>query len=241
MPDHALQKFSSLPPPLVIEPGVWGARQLEAGDAWSFDCVLIGQAIARLPLVVEVWRHALARGLGRLSSTAILESVGSADGTDVLWYDPRRGWLAQPETLVGVPPLEGYGAVSLAFVTPLRLKREGHLLTPNTLKPRDVLVATLRRIGLLAEFHGGQRLPLDYRQLAQRAETIEAEGALAWRDWSRYSNRQGESMQLGGVVGAWRLRGDLTPFLPFLYLAQWTHIGKGTVFGLGQVRLTLAP
>ncbi len=44
-------------------------------------------------------------------------------------------------------------------------------------------------------------------------------------------------MKLGGVVGTMRYRGELAPFLPYLKAGELLHVGSGTSFGLGQMRL----
>ena len=36
------------------------------------------------------------------------------------------------------------------------------------------------------------------------------------------------------------LEGEVGPFLPALHLGQWLHVGKETVFGMGQYRLEMA-
>ncbi|MFN3595527.1 MAG: CRISPR system precrRNA processing endoribonuclease RAMP protein Cas6, partial [Thiobacillaceae bacterium] len=94
------------------------------------------------------------------------------------------------------------------------------------------------RIALLHEFHGAGRLDLDFTQLKQQAAAIDSHKRLRWQDWTRYSSRQQKKMDLGGVVGEWRLVGDLSPFAPFLHLGQWLHVGKEATFGLGGYRLT---
>ncbi|MEZ5581405.1 MAG: CRISPR system precrRNA processing endoribonuclease RAMP protein Cas6 [Candidatus Competibacteraceae bacterium] len=46
----------------------------------------------------------------------------------------------------------------------------------------------------------------------------------------------------GGIIGELTLTGDkLAPFWPYLWLGQWTHVGKGAVMGLGQYRLLTDP
>ena len=43
-------------------------------------------------------------------------------------------------------------------------------------------------------------------------------------------------MQFGGLVGEVALDGPSLPELwPALWLGQWTHVGKGTAFGLGGI------
>jgi hypothetical protein len=46
-------------------------------------------------------------------------------------------------------------------------------------------------------------------------------------------------MTLGGLVGEWTLKGDLSPFIPYLFLGQWLHVGKNAVFGLGKYTTSL--
>jgi hypothetical protein len=46
-------------------------------------------------------------------------------------------------------------------------------------------------------------------------------------------------MNLGGVVGAWTLTGALGPFVPWLRLGQWLHLGKSATMGLGGYQLEM--
>jgi CRISPR/Cas system endoribonuclease Cas6 (RAMP superfamily) len=45
-------------------------------------------------------------------------------------------------------------------------------------------------------------------------------------------------MKLGGIMGSARYKGSLTPFIPYLKLGTYTHIGKNTTFGFGRYSLT---
>ncbi len=56
-----------------------------------------------------------------------------------------------------------------------------------------------------------------------------------WEDWKRFSGRQKQAIHLGGLVGHMTYQGNWQPFLPFLPLTEWIQVGKGTVFGNGQV------
>jgi len=82
-----------------------------------------------------------------------------------------------------------------------------------------------------------------------------AEARTGWVDWERYSRRQRQRMNLGGLVGQATYEGDastglstgastelstgLRPFLPLLVLGELVHVGKACVFGNGWYELEL--
>ena len=119
----------------------------------------------------------------------------------------------------------------------------GQPLGPDRLDARTLLSQMLRRASLVLDLHLGVR-PAPYDAPAMLAAVVptlsDDRRGLRWRDWSRYSGRQKQEMNLGGVTGAWTLRADpaaLAPFLPWLRLGQWLHLGKNTTMGLGGYRL----
>jgi CRISPR/Cas system endoribonuclease Cas6 (RAMP superfamily) len=57
---------------------------------------------------------------------------------------------------------------------------------------------------------------------------------LYWHDWERYSNRQETRMKMGGFMGEITYEGDFEPFLPYIRLGEYMHVGKGSSFGLGR-------
>lgn len=232
----SLQDFSQVPKPYVIEPPETGERDYAAGERLTFNIVLAGRALEHLPLIL--WAHvkAFRRGVGRGDGTAELVRVVHEGQAEAVILEGPDGAILEHETAVP-PALTFSDAVTLRFHTPLRLQANGRRATDGEYTARRLLMALVRRIALLCEFHGPGRLDLDFSGLARLAESIESRKRLTWQDWTRYSNRQKQKMDLGGVVGEWTLAGDLAPFAPFLHLGQWLHVGKETAFGLGRYTL----
>ena len=199
---HTLQKFSQLPVPYVIEPEVWGAHELAAGDTFSFQFVIIGDALKNLPLIVLAWRRALLRGVGVINGTADLLRVVhcTVDGEREV-FAPDDGSVlqhAQQITLSeGDFSIHDDIEIILNFVSPLRLQRNGHALAPDNLDARTLLMALLRRANLLSEFHGGRPLVTDFEMYVKLCELVSDQKNLRWRDWTRFSSRQGQKMTLG--------------------------------------------
>lgn len=68
------------------------------------------------------------------------------------------------------------------------------------------------------------------------AETVECtEANVFWQDWDRRSQVKGE-MTLGGLLGYMSFVGELTPFMRYLHIGQYLHLGKVTSMGLGAYR-----
>jgi hypothetical protein len=198
--------------------------------------VLIGRACDHLPIVILAWRRALARGLGPGDGTGDITSVGDEDGR--VLHTPADGGIVPHSAVSPAPTFSSSPTeLTLRFTTPLRLQEQGHALPPHRLTPRPLILAAARRASLLGEFHGDGAPAIDWKALAASADALSDERHLDWRDWTRYSSRQQQKMQLGGVIGDWTLRGDLTLAHPWLHLGQWLHLGKETVFGLGGYQL----
>ncbi len=237
---HALQKFSQVPVPYVIEPPEWGARVLAVGEVFSFNQVLIGSALRELPLVILAWRRALGRGIGTGEGKAELQRVvHCAETGETEIHRPDTGALLDHERKVSLRSTACAEAqrATLRFHTPLRLQQNGRALPPERLDARTLLMALARRASLLSEFHCGAPLIEDFPALSTACAGLREEKRLAWRDWTRYSSRQQQKMALGGAIGDWTLEGDLALFLPLLRLGEWLHVGKETAFGLGRYTL----
>ncbi|NGZ07738.1 MAG: CRISPR system precrRNA processing endoribonuclease RAMP protein Cas6 [Magnetococcales bacterium] len=227
-----------VPNPYMIEPPPWGERIYQPGESLVFHMVLVGKALAQLSLIVFAWQRALARGVGpdhgkaRLLRVVHVESQGERE----IFHSEGQSLLAH-DSCVSVPPWPGPSTVTMQIITPARVQRDGSPLGPERITPRDLLVNLMRRVSQVMELHGQRTMEADYADLAQQARLIDARGRLTWRDWTRRSARQQQTMALGGVVGTWHLTGPLELFWPFLYLGQWLHVGKNATFGLGHYRL----
>lgn len=228
---HALQKFSQIPNPYIIEPPEWGERLYQKGDTLAFNMVLVGRALQQLPLISFAWQRAFTHEVGH--GTAVLRDIQLLDPDNpASIYDAPINRMQPHKAQLQLPALDGDGFI-LNFHTPLRLQKNGRALQPSELTARDLLMALARRVSLLMEFHADHSIELDFSTLASLAPAIPFTHQLRWRDWTRFSSRQQQSMQLGGATGQWQLDQVPTLFHTLLQLGQWLHVGKNATFGLG--------
>ncbi len=137
--------------------------------------------------------------------------------------------------LTSAPEMEGRTyRLRIRFITPTELKSNQRL----ALRPEfSVLASRIRdRLSTLRELYGSGPLDMDFRTFGERARTIRLlDCNLNYMDLNRYSSRTGQIHSIGGFTGEVEYEGTLGPFLPFLHAAQWTGVGRQTVWGKGQI------
>lgn len=126
--------------------------------------------------------------------------------------------------------------VRIEFVTPTELKSEGR----SDARPEfAILFARVRdRVSTLRACYGDGPLPIDFQALGERAARVRMTADdLRWEHSERRSSRTGQTHPLGGFTGWAAYEGEVGEFLPYLRAAEYTGVGRQTVWGKGQIRL----
>ena len=231
------------PKPFVVTPPLEEKPAYAPGERLQFELGLFGAATQHFPICFGAF-EALGQhlGLGRNNGRYTIEQVEyfSAAGQPQLLY--RQGqWRFAQHTVTGQAIAAAGSAVTcrritLQLQTRLRLKDNGRIVSHGPAFSQ-LLDRLLGRLHTLATFHqGSELLPRPERnRLLAHAEEVQTEHAnVRWDDWQRYSERQKESMKFGGLLGEITYAGELDPFMPYLRLGEWVHLGGKTSFGLGK-------
>ena len=230
-----MSRYSEAPHPYVLH------ETQQDGSHVSLDLTLIGQANAHLTLMLHALQRAAASEQGIAGRRLRMQSLRQ-------WHEADQGWQELvmqhgtvnplPAQTPRSPPLPP-GNIRIDLLTPLRLRRQGQHVTPDQFGFADLFTHLLRRLSLLSYFHNSTPLDVDFRSLSQQARTITLHDArLQWIDLLRHSNRQHADMALGGLLGHIVLESTpLEAFWPYLWLGQYTHVGRATTMGLGAYRI----
>lgn len=211
-----LSQYREAPHPYVIAPAPGG--RLAAGQTHATRVTLIGRSVRHAGLVRSVMQAA----------ARTLDHQGTLECQD---------YRIQPFGHIPAPPPVP-GAVCVHFETPLRLRVDNHYWKPADFRFAPFFSALLRRLVQLAAVHGGEVPAVDPRALVDAAGRVQlGTHELNWKPLERYSSRQQRKVPMGGIVGRVDITGELEPLWPWLWAGQWTHVGKGTVMGLGRYRI----
>lgn len=233
-----MRKYEAAPHPFVIQ---LTEQDPATPDQYLLDMLLFGRVEHYFPYIIYALERAGELGIGGHLQKFHLQSIfdQTPDGKPVCVY--AAGKLTAPQ-IACMPPIPEMPAhIRIHLLTPMRIKRAGKNVSNNDFSFDAFFNTLLRRISLISYLHTNTPLDIDFKALADRARQIEFQDKqLSWFDWTRYSSRQQTEMNMGGVVGTLRLDcHGLEDFWPYLWLGQWTHVGKGTSMGLGEYRIEM--
>lgn len=236
----ALRSYEEIPRPFVIAVPPAATREYSIGSEVTFDLTLIGRARQFFPYFVVTFREVDGLGRGRRAvRLRRIEVIHPLTDESQSVYTAEQNLVRNHDvtlTLKDCTHVSPKSSIQVRFLTPTRLKHERAFAR----RPEFHVVfrALLRRLSSLALFHCDTRLDVNYRGLIEQAKAVKlVQNETSWAELSRYSARQDQRMEWGGFTGVATYEGDFTPFWPYLVFGQWTSVGKGCTFGLGQYRL----
>ena len=130
--------------------------------------------------------------------------------------------------------------IKVKFLTPTELKSDQQIAA----RPEFAIIAgrARDRISTLRELYGEGRLTIDFREFGERAAKVRMTGCRVTHvDVERRSSRTGQTHSIGGFIGEAEYEGELAEFLPYLKAAQWTGVGRQTVWGKGHISVKMCP
>ena len=237
------------PHPFILDPPMTREFLFPPGSKLSYGVTLVGSAIEKLPFFIYAFRIlgedlGLGSGRGRFKLLSVKDGVG----TEIYQHDGLSGrYKVHYAKEMLSSDNQGDFSFGLELMTPLRMKtswqRESQgLLTELTDDSHfGILLKTLyHRAFVLTQLYctGEPVLQYDSHDIPLRDLGVQLrESKTKWLDWTRYSTRQKQHMQLGGMIGTVTFTGKTGKYLPLFKLGEYLHMGKGSTFGLGKYRL----
>ena len=231
-----------LPKPFMIIPPLEEKTYYQSGDSIEFGIVLFGGAARHFMIVFAAIENlgnllGIGRDQGRFKIEKVL--LLSLEKPAVIFENDT--WFSFPKKMTIQDILEthqvGASWVSISLMTQLRLKDSNRLVR----HPPDFSLLFKRlmgRINTLTAIYGDgvlvQKPALNLLEtLTHRIRLDKRRTNVRWIDWSRPIAHKEKKEIYGGLIGEIAYSGNLTPFIPWLALGQWTGLGGKTSFGLG--------
>lgn len=227
-----------LPPPLIVEAPYFQEEKWLAGEECTVKLIVYGLGFHYLHYIIESFFQLAEVGVGKnripFEIISIHQEMYKGNLKELLFTNQINYDLIEQEkiTFCNEKDIE---KVTIFVDTPLRLQKGGEIL--DSIDLESFLTGCYRRVSILYEMKNEQ-LPFREEDLCKSLEEIRLMNPrIYWENWNRFSSKKRTVMNLGGLLGAFQLEGNLQQILPLLKFASYFHIGKQTVFGLGKFTL----
>ena len=238
-------RFNNKPRPFVFAPETNEQEIFHPGQKINFKLKIFGSARRYLPYIIESWNHLENEGLGKGRGKFVISEIWNVNqltGKAERIYSEYANVVHNSELEINsedVTKLQENlptDKLRLTFITPTLLKYNGSEV--ETVEFHILMRNLFRRLSALSTFYGSEKLDIDFGAYLDKAQEVElVKDRTSWQTWQRYSSRQQKRIKMKGLIGEVEYRGDLDDFLFYLILGQYIHIGKNTVFGLGNYKL----
>jgi hypothetical protein len=233
--------FADWPRPFVFRGAHLDGRTLNAGETFHFDLNLFDVNSPASGYLVLAFTQLAHEGLGPRRSRVELAAVSQLNvegepATEIFGGSSSVPQDAAPLELSLASPAEPVTRLRVRFLTPTELKT-GQQLAARPEFP--ILAARIRdRLSRLRELYGDGPLTIDFRAFGDRAAPVRMSRCdIQQVKIVRRSSRTGQVHPIGGFTGEAEYEGDLTEFVPYLFAAKWTGVGRQTVWGKGEISL----
>ena len=237
------KNYSHAPHPFILNPPLEQKTCYEPGDCVDFELTLVGGIIDSLPYFIYTIIRMGELGLGKTRGKFKIIDVKAVNA-----YDHHVETVYANETLMPIKTILTFDhaqekaqriasdQIGLNWLTPLRIQHDGRLCDDPGFEL--IMKNCFRRITSLLYFHCNDNAPPYHDDAIKQAVFIQKiQSNTQWQTWTRYSSRQQNTHNVGGLIGEMTFQGDLIDYIPYLELCSWINLGKGTAFGLGKFQL----
>jgi hypothetical protein len=232
------------PRPFVFRAAHLDGQAISAGQGFHFDLHVFDTRDPAAAYFVLAFAKVAQDGLGPGRGRAVLDTVLQLDlestATAVLYENGvfTSQDALPPATIQLTPAAAEISSIVVRFLTPTELKAE-HALAERP--DFGVLLSRMRdRVSTLSALYGAGPLAVDFRAMGERAGRIEMTRCdIRHHHIERRSARTAQVHSIGGFTGEAAYSGELAEFVPLLRAAEWTGVGRHTVWGNGQIQVVL--
>jgi CRISPR-associated endoribonuclease Cas6 len=232
-----LGKVEKAPHPFIVDVGEKNQLEYSRNQDIRFRLTLIGEAMKYIPYFILAFIDIGEYGIGRTRGCFKIKQVRTR-GQEI--YNPLKKQITLDFDSISGAQFMGEkwdkGSLNISLETPLRLKYKQRFQKHITFQM--IVSNLLRRVYLLANHYCGGPTSVDMKELIEKSKKeVLINSEIYWHQQERYSYRQNRGISMAGVSGTLEFEGDFRPFIGFLRIGEYLHLGKGTSFGLGKIKI----
>ncbi len=232
-----LGKVEKAPHPFIVDVNEKNRLEYSRNQDIRFRLTLIGEAMKYISYFILAFIDIGEYGIGSTRGCFKIKQVRT--GGQEIYNELKKLITLDFDFILGsrfITEKWDKGCLNISLETPLRLKYS-HRFQKQITFPM-IMSNLLRRVYLLANHYCGGPASVDMKELIEMSKKVVlVNSEIYWQEQKRYSYRQNREISMAGVSGTLDFKGDFNPFIAFLRIGEYLHLGKGTSFGLGKIKI----
>lgn len=238
--DFAPSGMKDIPRPFIFDDFDDKREIIYPGESFNISVVLFGWLCDYYAHFIKVIERIGEEGIGPLRGKYLVRNVWSEkpDGSRIQIID--NGILREEYPFKFENFLYPQDTVlKITLKTPTFIKYHSEIIRQPEFY--HIFTRIRDRISSIAYFHNGVDLETDYKLLEYESKKVKLlKSKWQWIEVKRRSSKTRITQNLSGIVG-WGVydftdESTLRLFYPWLKVAEYTNIGKNTVWGMGKIR-----
>lgn len=234
-----IDNFNSfeIPHLMNIDSGFPGNKVVKAGEKYSFNVRLLGNAVTVAPYIIVAAQNTALKGMR--GSKAELETIEDE-------FSGKLIWSKQNDNLV-LPEIDNFTIsepdwnntenceLKLNLVTPVAFKNKGKI----TREPDfSRIIGSLMRRYTFFEATEGRKVNWHFSEISDLASKVMISGInVEPVFWERYSTRQEQRIPVSGVIGTVSYIGPVAGFEELLNAGEVLRCGRSITLGQGRINV----
>lgn len=232
-------KSFEIPHLMNIDSGFPGNTIVKAGEKFTFNVRLLGNAVTVAPYIIVAAQNAGLRGI-RDSKAELVSIVDD--------FSEKIIWSKQKDNIV-LPEIENFTVhepdcnntesceLKLNLVTPVAFKNKqtGKITRePNF----NRIIGSLMRRYTFFEATEGRKLNWHFNEISELAKQVRISGMnIETVCWERYSTRQNQRIPVSGIMGTVNFIGPVAGFEELLNAGEILRCGRSITLGQGRINV----
>ena len=232
-------KTFEMPHLMNIDSGFPSNTLVKAGEKFSFNIRLLGNAVTVAPYMIVAAQNAALHGIKGVKS--VLESIEDVATGKLIWSTSNDS-LVLPEINslhISEPnwKTEEKCELKLNFITPVAFRdaKTGKI----TKEPEfNRIIGSLMRRYTIFEATEGRTVDWNFSEITNLASQVRISGMnVEPVYWERYSTRQKQRMPISGIIGTVSYIGPVAGFEELLNAGEILRCGRSITFGQGRINV----
>ena len=238
-----LKNVEYIPHPFILEPSFNKKNIYLKNEKFEFNLILIGlKTNYYLPFYISAIIKMGQFGLfNNENSRFELEKIETIDLKNVYSINEGFKFDFKFENDIKIIneeiPKNSINEITINFLTPTRIVNNGKYISEPSFY--IYFKSILSRFISLSYIYNELIIEKPKDLIIHSKKIKIKKSKLYWYDWETFSGRQKNIIKLGGIIGNIIYEGDIKPFLPFIIIGKYIHIGKNTSYGLGKYNFLL--